>query len=123
MMRMLFTFPHDRRQNGVAILIPKHHNNSVIGYKAVSDRIISMKLKASPVNLNLILPVCPTNVALPLVLESFYQDFQAIIAKILDIELIIIIDDFDSKIGENSAQYSKCVGNFMNHNEATPDTL
>ncbi|CAF4845366.1 unnamed protein product [Pieris macdunnoughi] len=107
-----FSSSDDSSQNGVAILIPKHQNNSVIGYEAVSDRIMSMKLKASPVNLNLIQAYAPTSEPLPLVLESFYQDLQATIAKIPNRELLIIMGDFNAKIGSNSAQYSKSVGNF-----------
>lgn len=107
-----FSSSDDSSRNGVAILIPKQKNNSVMGYEAVSDRIMSMKLKASPVNFNLIQAYAPTSEALPLVLESFYQDLQATIAKIPNRELLIIMGDFNSKIGANSAQYSKCVGNF-----------
>ncbi|CAF4797206.1 unnamed protein product [Pieris macdunnoughi] len=103
-----FSSSDDSSQYGVAILIPKHQNNSMIGYEAVSDR----KLKASPVNLNLIQAYAPTSEALPLVLESFYQDLQATIAKIPNRELLIIMGDFNAKIGANSAQYSKSVGNF-----------
>ncbi|XP_037870090.1 LINE-1 retrotransposable element ORF2 protein [Bombyx mori] len=71
-----------------------------------------MKLKASPVNLNLIQVYAPTSTAPPEVLENFYRELQIVIAKVPNRELLVIMGDFNSKIGANSNLYNNCVGKF-----------
>ncbi|KAL0812036.1 hypothetical protein ABMA28_009430 [Loxostege sticticalis] len=107
-----FSGNDDKSQNGVAILVPKQQRHCVLGYEPVNDRIISIKLKASPMNLNLIQVYAPTSTSSAETSEQFYADLQTVIAKIPNRELLLILGDFNSKIGANSQHYSDCVGKF-----------
>lgn len=70
-----------KSQNGVAILIPKHQRNCVLGYEPISDRIIRIKLKASPTNLNLIQVYASTSAASEEVIENFYYYWTTVLRK------------------------------------------
>ncbi|KAG6439844.1 hypothetical protein O3G_MSEX001136, partial [Manduca sexta] len=71
-----------------------------------------MKLKASPVNLNLIQVYAPTSLAQPEDIKNFYSELENTITKMPNRELLLIMGDFNSKIGANSRQLSNSVGNF-----------
>lgn len=58
---------------GVGIAIPKLWTESVLGYNPVSDRIITMKLSASPCALNIIQVYAPTSAATEEKIENFYN--------------------------------------------------
>ncbi|KAL0901105.1 hypothetical protein ABMA27_006427 [Loxostege sticticalis] len=98
--------------NGVGFLIPIHQNNCVMGYEPVSDRIISIKLKSSPMNLNIVQVYAPTSTASDEAIEKFYSELESTMAKVPSRELLIILGDLNSKIGENAHQLSKCAGRF-----------
>ncbi|KAL0895144.1 hypothetical protein ABMA27_013595 [Loxostege sticticalis] len=98
--------------NGVGFLIPIYQNNCVMGYEPVSDRIISIKLKSSPMNLNIVQVYAPTSTASDEAIEKFYSELEYTMAKVPSRELLIILGDLNSKIGENANQLSKCAGRF-----------
>ncbi|KAL0860793.1 hypothetical protein ABMA27_009337 [Loxostege sticticalis] len=81
--------------------ISSRTNNCVMGYEPVSDRIISINLKSSPMNLNIVQAI-----------EKFYSKLESTMAKVPSRELIIILGDLNSKIGENAHQLSKCARRF-----------
>lgn len=62
---------------GVAIAIPKHLTKAVLGYNPVSNRIISMKISASPTPLNIIQVYAPTSAAKDEDVEKFYNDIES----------------------------------------------
>ncbi|CAH2086616.1 unnamed protein product [Euphydryas editha] len=99
-------------KNEVAFIIPKSSRNCVLGYEPVSDRLISIKLKASPVNFNIIQVYAPTSTACSEDIESFYSDLETAICKIPQRELLVIMGDFNSKIGSDSHLLSPCVGKY-----------
>jgi len=83
-----------------------------VGYECVSDRVLSIKLKAKPVNLNIIQLYAPTSAAGDLDVETFYGELEATVAKIPNRELLIIMGDLNAKIGANADQLSHCAGRF-----------
>ncbi|KAL0852131.1 hypothetical protein ABMA28_000368 [Loxostege sticticalis] len=98
--------------NGVGFLIPIHQNNCVMGYEPVSDRIISIKLKSSPMNLNIVQVYAPTSTESDEAIEKFYSELESTWAKVPSRELLIILGELNSKIGEYAHQLSKCAGRF-----------
>jgi len=102
----------ENSRGGVAFVLPKTINNCVVGYECVNDRVLSIKLKAKPVNLNIIQLYAPTSAASDLDMETFYGDLETTMAKISNRELLIIMGDLNAKIGANADQLSHCAGRF-----------
>ncbi|PZC84076.1 hypothetical protein B5X24_HaOG205798 [Helicoverpa armigera] len=107
-----FSGNDDNSRNGVAFLIPKYLRSSVMEYEPISDRIIRIKLKATPVNFNLIQVYAPTSTARDDEIESFYKELESTIGKIANRELLIILGDLNAKVGSDAHQLSHCAGKF-----------
>ncbi|KAI8441389.1 hypothetical protein MSG28_015004 [Choristoneura fumiferana] len=88
--------------SGVAIAIPKSWKNSVLGYHPINDRIISIKLSASPTPLNVIQIYAPTSSAKDEEIEDFYCQLESSVANIPKRELVLIIGDFNAKVGNTT---------------------
>lgn len=85
--------------NGVAIIINKSIKEAVLGYETVSDRIVSVKLRAQPINLNVIQVYAPTSSSTQDEIETFYGDLIKTISKCPNRELLYVIGDFNAKVG------------------------
>ncbi|KAJ8730038.1 hypothetical protein PYW07_017076 [Mythimna separata] len=109
---IFFSGNPDSSRNGVALALPLQHKNCVLGYEPVNDRIISVKLKASPVNLNIVQVYAPTSQASDEIIEDFYTTLEATIDKIPNRECLVILGDFNAKIGANAHKLSASAGRF-----------
>ncbi|XP_028178544.1 craniofacial development protein 2-like [Ostrinia furnacalis] len=96
--------------NGVAFLLPRQLRHCVLGYEPVSDRIMSIKLKATPINLNIVQVYAPTSSYSIEMLENFYSDLERTISKIPSREMLMIIGDLNAKIGENAQTLGHVAG-------------
>lgn len=97
----------------MAIVASSNFNSSVLGYKAVTDRIIQMEIDAKQVMIILIQVHAPTNEAHAEDLNASYQDLEDTIPTIPRREVyrrpILTIGDF-AKIGLTT---------FCDHNRST----
>lgn len=84
-------------KNGVAII-------------AVSDRIVSVKIGATPMNLNIIQVYTPTSTLTEKELDTFYGELT--VNKVPKREIMIVMGDFNAKIGniKNDNDLSTVVG-------------
>lgn len=88
---------------GVAIAIPKVWNGSVLGYDPISERIMAIKLSASPTPINIVQVYAPTSAASDGTVEDFYAQLETCIAKVPNRELLIVLGDFNAKVGSTKA--------------------
>jgi hypothetical protein len=90
-----------RGKNGVGIIIVNRVSKSLIGYKAVNDRIIYIYIRviAHPVNINFVPVYAPTTSAEAKDIEDTYSDLQAALNETPKKVLLVIIGDWNAKIG------------------------
>ncbi|XP_060516932.1 uncharacterized protein LOC132696231 [Cylas formicarius] len=86
--------------NGVAFLIHKNFKESILGYEAINDRIITLKVQAKPVNLNLMQIYAPTSTCPQNEIDNFYGILSNTITRMPNREPLIVLGDFNAKIGE-----------------------
>lgn len=100
--------------NGVAFIVHKRIKDTVLGYEAISDRIITIKLQTKPVNLNLIQVYAPTSTSSQEDIDNFYLILSETISKMPSRELLIILGDFNAKVGETKLDnhLRSVVGNY-----------
>lgn len=84
---------------GVAIAIPKLWNNSVLGYNPVNERIMSIKIDASPVPINIVQVYAPTSTADDDIMETFYNELETCMDQVPKREPLIVLGDFNAKVG------------------------
>ena len=64
------------RRNGIAIIVNKWVQNTVLGCNLKSDRMISVRFQGKPFNITVIQVYAPTSNAEEAEVEWFYADLQ-----------------------------------------------
>ena len=64
------------RRNGVAIMVKKRVQNTVLGYNLKNDRMISVHYQGKPFNITVIQVYPPTSNSGEAEIERFYEDLQ-----------------------------------------------
>ena len=85
---------------GVAIVLDKKYGGAISSFNTISDRIVTVKLKTKPVNLNIIQVYAPQSGRPDEEVESFYNDLQSARDKIPKREICIVMGDLNAKVGE-----------------------
>lgn len=85
--------------NGVAIVIPNLLNHLITSYKAVNDRIITLRLNTKPLAINITQVYLPTCDHTDEEVEAVYQQLESTLSITPTREISIILGDFNAKIG------------------------
>ncbi|CAF3323508.1 unnamed protein product [Rotaria sp. Silwood2] len=110
-----------RSAHGVAILLDQNATqvwkNSGSNWEAVSERIIKIRLKCTPINITVLSvysPVNPTDKQMIESSEKFYNDLQDTLNKISTDDMIIIMGDLNARVGGDQQQptLNNCIGPF-----------
>jgi len=70
---------NDKKRKGVAFITRGRLRDSVKNYDNVSDRIIQIRLKTAPVEMNIIQVYAPTSDAELEVIDKFYEDIEKVV--------------------------------------------
>ena len=87
------------RRNGVAIMVNKRVQNSVLGYNLKNDRMISVHFQGKPFNITVIQVYAPTSNAEEAEVERFSEDLQDLLELIPQTDVLFIIGDWNAKVG------------------------
>lgn len=97
---IVFSGNTNNSRNGVAIIMTSSIAKTLMGYNAINDRMISIKIHSKPVNLNIIQVYAPTSDSNVEEIEQFYGELETILQKIPNREITIIVGDFNAKVGD-----------------------
>ena len=89
-----------QRKNGVALIIQKDTAKTVISYNVVNDRLISVRLRGAPYNMTIIQVYAPTTDAEEEEMERFYDQVQTEIDNICKQDALILLGDWNAKVGK-----------------------
>ena len=98
----------ENHRNGVGIVMKSSVAKSMMGFWALSDRVIMMKLEAKPFNINVMQVDAPTQDHDGEEIEKFYQEIQNGIKYAKSDEVIYIMGDLNAKVGDE--RYQNIVG-------------
>ena len=88
---------------GVGIIMKRIIANKLIGCWPVSDRIIMMKLKGTPFNINVFQLYAQTEDSTEEELENFYEKLTKAREQCKEHEINIIMGDLNAKVGRGKA--------------------
>ncbi|CAF4651495.1 unnamed protein product, partial [Rotaria magnacalcarata] len=91
------------KRNGVALILNQKVVKSVIGYVFKNDRIISARIQGRPTNLTIIQIYAPTTEAEESTITKFYMELQEILEDVPKKDAILIIGDWNAKVGDTEA--------------------
>jgi len=106
------------RKNGVGMFTTNQVSKSLIGYKAVKDRIIHIKVKAHPVNIICIQVYAPTTSVETADTEDFYRSLHSALNETPKKDVLILMGDWNSKIGKREEPGTVRRYGFGHRNEA-----
>ena len=98
----------ENHRNGVRIVMKNSVAKSMMGFWAISDRVIMMKLEAKPFNINVMQVYAPTQGHDGEEIENFYQEIQNGIKYAKSDEVICIMGDLNATVGDE--RYQNIIG-------------
>ena len=87
------------RRNGVAIIVNKRVQNTVLGCNLKNDRMISVHFQGNPFNITVIQVYASSNNAEEAEVEWFYEDLQDLLKLTPRKDILFIIGDWNTKVG------------------------
>ena len=87
------------RRNGVAIMVNKKVQNTVLGCNLKNDRMISVRFQGKPFNITVIQAYGPTSNAEEADVEQFYEDLLDLLELTPQKDVLFIIEDRNAKGG------------------------
>ena len=87
------------RRNGVAIMVNKRVQNSVLGCNLKNDRMISVHFQGKPFNITVIQVYAPTSNAEEAEVERFYEDLKDLLELTPKKDVLFILGDWNAKVG------------------------
>ena len=96
---------------GVGFYLSSDMEKALMGYNPVNERIVLVRIRSRQRNLTIIQVYAPTTQADDEEIEAFYEKLQVTIEKVNKRDVIVIMGDFNAKIGENLGRlYSNAIG-------------
>ena len=87
------------RRNGVAIMVNKRVQNTVLGCNLKNDRMISVRFQGKPFNIMVIQAYAPTSNSEKAKVQWFYEDLQDLLELTPKKDVLFIIGDWNAKVG------------------------
>ena len=92
------------KRNGVAIIVNKKVWNSVLECNLKNGRMISIHFQGKPFNITVIQVYAPTSNAEEAEVEQFYEDLQDRLELTPKKHVLLIIGDWNAKIGSQEME-------------------
>ena len=87
------------KRNGIAIIVNKSVQNTVLGWNLKNDRMISVHFQGKPFNITVIQVYAPTSNTEEAEVEQFYEDLQDLLELTPKKDVLFIIGDWNAKVG------------------------
>ena len=88
------------KRNGVAIIVNKSVQNTVLGWNLKNDRMISVHFQGKPLNITVIQVYAPTSNTEEAEVKQFYEDLQDLLELTPKKDVLFIIGDWNAKVGK-----------------------
>ena len=97
---MLYSGRDDNvHQSGAALLLNKETAESLLDWNPRSDRIITARFNSKCIKTTCVQVYAPTNDAEPEVKDEFYEQLQAVIERPLSHDMLVMMGDWNAKVG------------------------
>ena len=109
---MIYSGHKTEHKHGVGVLLSKQVAKSVMGFHALSDRILIVKISSKPFNLMIVQVYTPTSTSPEDKIEKFYDDLDAAYKMCGSQEMKIIMGDLIAKVGTEQDPLREVVGRY-----------
>ena len=95
--RVYFSGKEDRHEQGVGFLVHKDIVKSVIGCHPISNRLMTVRLRASPFNITIIQVCAPTSSYDDSEVDRFYRELQSLVDQSPKQDILVVQGDWNAK--------------------------
>ena len=92
----------DPHEAGVALLLSKEANRSLLEWEPVSDRIIRARFESRFQKVTVIMCYAPTNAAEEEEKQQFYAQLQTVVDIVANRDMLIVMGDMNAKVGQEN---------------------
>ena len=96
---LIYSGHKKEHKHGVGLLLSKAVSQSVMGYHAMSDRVLVVKIHDQPFDLSIIQVYAPTSASTEEEIEDFYSDLEDAYGKCSNQDIVIFMDDMNAEVG------------------------
>ena len=96
--------------NGVAIIISKEVEKTLLQWQPVNDRLITARFDSNFCKLTLIQCYAPTNDADEEIKNEFYDQLQAVFDGVPQHDMVLITGDLNAKVGTENTNIEHVIG-------------
>src|SRR6218665_1527154 len=104
--------PDNKQQDGVALISKKEAARAMIGYAALGPRIIKTRFRTPKGKATVIQVYAPTSNSTEEEIEDFYTALQEAMGNTPSQDLIIVMGDFNAKVGKDWETWRGAMGRF-----------
>ena len=114
--KVFFGGKKDKDEHGVGFLVHKDIVNTVMGYRPVSSRLITIHLMAVPFNIIIVQAYAPTSDYDDNEIEEFYDQLQNVIDQTRKTVIFVVQGDWNAKVGGDACgNWQGICGPFCNY--------
>ena len=95
---IIFSGSQDHRAEA-GVILSKSISNSMAAYRAISDRILYVRIRAAPFNISFIEVYAPTIEATDEEVEDFHDQIRSTIEISQSQDIVFVAGDFNAKVG------------------------
>ena len=104
---MIYSGHKTEHKHVVGVLLSKQVANSMMGFHALSGRILIVKIASKPFIVVIVQMYAPTSTSHEDEIEKFYDDLDAAYKLCRSQEMKIVMGDLNAKIGTEQAPFEK----------------
>lgn len=108
--RVFYSGMEKEHKYGVGLILDSYFSKAVLSFWPKSERILLVKLKASPFNVNIIVVYATTAEAEDIDIDNFYSSLDEVYTYCKLAEMTIVMGNWNAKLG--SEEQGKSVGPF-----------
>ena len=113
--KVYFSGEEGKHEYGVGFLVHKDLVGAVLGCQPVSSRLISIRLRAAPLNITIIQVYAPTSGHDDSEVDHFYQKLQETIDQTPKKDILVVQGDWNAKVGKDAqADWGEVCGPYCN---------
>ena len=91
-------------QHGVGFLVKKQLEKHILGYWALSERNMMLKIRAKPFDIAIIQSYAPTTSHSDEEVEEHYEEIQRMLKQVKSTDVLMVMGDFNAKVGSEAQQ-------------------
>ena len=95
---VIYSGSQDHR-TGVGMILSKPVSNSMIAYRAISDKVLYVRIRATPFNISFIEVYAATTEATDEEVEGFYDQIRTALEISKSQDIVFVAGDFNAKVG------------------------